>query len=237
MVADPPYAIHYDPAWRERAGLGHQRQTGTIPNDDRVDWSDAYRLFPGNVAYTWHAGLHAGETAAAIEACGFRIRAQIIWVKQHHALNRSGQYHWRHENCWYSVREGKKSNWTGDRTQSTVWEVANLNAFGGSKEIATGHGAQKPVELLRRPILNNTQRGEIIYDPFLGSGTNLIAAELTERICYGLEIDDKYCDVTVRRWQTVTGKQAVLEGDGRTFDQVAEERAKAVEALPCPDLD
>jgi DNA modification methylase len=80
------------------------------------------------------------------------------------------------------VREGKTSNWCGDRTQSTIWEVANLNPFGGCHEDrATGHGTQKPIELMRRPILNNTRLGEIVYDPFLGSGTTLIAAELTGR--------------------------------------------------------
>ena len=203
MITDPPYGVDYDPGWRERAGLGSARQTGTIPNDDRVDWSQAYRLYPGDVAYIWHAGVHAAEVAAGLEAAGFRIRAQIIWAKQHFALSR-GDYHWKHEPCWYAVRDGKSSNWSGDRTQSTVWEVANLNPFGGSKESATGHSAQKPIELMRRPILNNTKRGEIIYDPFLGSGTTLIAAELTDRICYGLEIDPRYVDLTVVRWQKLT---------------------------------
>jgi DNA modification methylase len=236
MITDPPYGVDYDPGWRERAGLGSARQTGTIPNDDRVDWSQAYRAFPGDVAYIWHAGVHAAEVAAGLEAAGFRIRAQIIWAKQHFALSR-GDYHWKHEPCWYAVREGKSSNWCGDRTQSTVWEVANLNPFGGSNEPATGHGAQKPIELMRRPILNNTQRGEIIYDPFLGSGTTLIAAELTDRICYGLEIDPRYVELTVARWQKLTGHNAVLESDGRSFQQVSEARREASEVRACPVLD
>jgi DNA modification methylase len=109
--------------------------------------------------------------------------------------------------------------------------VANLNPFGGSREEpATGHGAQKPVELMRRPILNNTRSRDIVYDPFLGSGTTLIAAELTDRVCYGLEIDPCYVDVIVMRWQELTGKKAVLEGDGRTFEQVAQERKQMQEA-------
>ena len=85
---------------------------------------------------------------------------------------------------------------------------------------------QKPVELMRRPILNHTKRGELVYDPFLGSGTTLAAAELTERVCCGLELDPKYVDVVVQRWQGLTGKQATLEGDGRTFEQVSQERRK-----------
>ena len=132
--------------------------------------------------------------------------------------------HWRHEPAYYCVREGKDSNWCGDRTQSTVWEVPNLNPFGGSEEAATGHGTQKPLELMRRPILNNTARGDIVYDPFLGSGTTVEAAEVTERICYGLEIDPSYVDLIILRWQSLTGRQALLEASGQTFDQVAAER-------------
>jgi hypothetical protein len=113
--------------------LGRTQQTGLVKNDDRLDWTEAYKLFLGDVAYVWHAGLHAAEVTAGLEAAGFRIRAQIIWVKQHFALSR-GDYHWKHENCWYAVREGKSSNWCGDRKQSTVWEIPNLNPFGGSSE-------------------------------------------------------------------------------------------------------
>lgn len=231
MITDPPYGVEYDPKWREEAGLGRQRQTGAVANDDRVDWSAAYRLFPGDVAYVWHAGVHAAAVASGLESAGFRIRAQIIWAKQHFALSR-GDYHWQHEPCWYAVREGKSSHWNGDRTQSTLWQVPNLNPFGGSSdEAATGHGTQKPVELMRRPILNNSVRGDVIYDPFLGSGTTLIAAQLTERICYGLDIAPRYVDVIVRRWQLLTKQPAILEADRRTFDDVAQERCAAVEAL------
>lgn len=229
MVTDPPYGIFLDPTWRERANLGRLRQTGTVANDDRVDWSAAYRLFTGDVAYVWHAGVHAAEVATSLEATGFRIRSQIIWAKQHFALSR-GDYHWQHEPCWYAVREGKSSNWSGDRKQSTLWEVANLNPFGGSREEeATGHGTQKPLELMRLPILNNTNSGEIVYDPFLGSGTTLIAAEQTGRFCYAIDIDPRYVDVAIRRWEKHSGKPAVLAGDGRTLDEISAERTRAAE--------
>jgi DNA modification methylase len=223
MVTDPPYGVDYDPIWRERAGLGQQRQTGTVANDQKVDWTAAYLLFPGDVAYVWHAGVHAAEVAAGLEAAGFRIRSQIIWAKQHFALSR-GDYHWQHEPCWYAVRQGQTANWCGDRTQSTLWQVANLNPFGGSQEEATGHGTQKPMELMRRPILNNSARGDVVYDPFLGSGTTLIAAHEVDRTCFGMDIDPRYVDVAVRRWQKLTGQAAVLASDGRTFDQVTEAR-------------
>ncbi|MGI8959283.1 MAG: DNA modification methylase [Bryobacteraceae bacterium] len=229
MVTDPPYGVGYDPQWREQAGLGVQRQTGIVQNDDRVDWAEAFELFRGDVAYVWHAGLYAAEVAASLKQAGFSIRSQIIWAKQHFALSR-GNYHWQHEPCWYAVRQGRPAHWCGDRKQSTLWEVSNLNPFGGSDEFATGHGTQKPVELMCRPILNHTARGEMVYDPFLGSGSTLAAAEGEGRICYGLEIDPLYADVIVLRWQTLTKKAAILEGDRRTFDQIRAERRSAREA-------
>jgi DNA modification methylase len=228
MITDPPYGVNYDPLWREEAGLGGQRQTGTVANDDRVDWSEAFLLFPGDVVYVWHAGLYAGEVASSLQSCGFAIRSQIIWAKQHFALSR-GHYHWQHEPCWYAVRAGKPASWCGDRKQATVWEVSNLNPFGGEKQAdtITGHGTQKPVELMRRPLRNHTERGGLVYDPFLGSGSTLMAAEDIGRVCYGLELSPAYVDVIVERWQKLTGRKAALEEDGRSFDEIARERVGA----------
>jgi DNA modification methylase len=137
-----------------------------------------------------------------------------------------GDYHWQHEPCYYAVREGKPSNWCGDRKQTTLWEVSNLSPFGrpDGENVATGHRAQKPVEVMRRPILNNTRIGDAVYDPFLGSGTTLIAAQLTERICYGIEIDPAYADMIVERWQKVTQREAVLQASGLSFEE--QRRAK-----------
>jgi hypothetical protein len=226
MVTDPPWGVEYDPQWRERAGLGRQRQVGTVCNDDQVDWSAAYRLFPGDVAYVWHSGVHAVEVARGLVSADFQIRSQVIWVKQHFALSR-GHYHWAHEPCWVCVRNGRTANWCGDRTQSTVWQVPNLNPFGGNRlEAATGHGTQKPAELMRRPILNHTKRGDTVYDPFLGSGTTLIAAEQSERLCYGVDIDPRYVDVAVQRWEQFSGNQAKLDGNGQSFQQVREARGR-----------
>jgi DNA modification methylase len=227
MIIDQPYGVDLNPIWREEAGLGSAVQTGRVANDDRVDWSAAHRLFQGDIAYVWHAGIHSGPVAAGLEDLGFEIRAQIIWTKQHFVLSR-GAYHWAHEPCFYCVRKGARSHWRGDRTQSTVWPVATLNPFGGKnpEETATGHGTQKPIELMRRPILNHTERGEAIYDAFLGSGTCLVAAELTGRVCCGLEIDAKYVDLIVCRWQQLTGRVATLDGDGRSFAEIQAERLK-----------
>jgi DNA modification methylase len=231
MVTDPPYGVDLEPEWREQAGLNPRtRQGGKVANDDRIDWSEAWALFPGDVAYVWHAGIHAAEVALGLQTCGFQIRSQIIWVKQHFAISR-GAYHWLHEPCWYAVRKGQTGHWRGGRKQTTVWEVANLNPFGGAGAVeneATGHGAQKPVEIMRRPILNHTRPGEACYEPFLGSGSTLIAAESTGRICYGMEIDPRYVDVAVLRWQRFTGQQAVLDGERRTFEEIARGRRREV---------
>jgi DNA modification methylase len=97
--------------------------------------------------------------------------------------------------------------------------------MGGSDETKFDHPTQKPVELMRRPILNHTKRGELVYEPFMGSGTTLAAAELTERTCCGLELDPKYIDVIVQRWQDLSGKKAKLEADGRSFEEVSQERS------------
>jgi DNA modification methylase len=133
-----------------------------------------------------------------------------------------GDYHWKHECCSYAVRRGKKSHWQGDRTQTTVWEIANNNPFGNRhREQSWGHGTQKPVECMRRPIVNNSRPGQLVYDPFLGSGTTLIAAELTGRLCCGLEISRPYVDVILRRWQAFTGRTAIRQASGQSFDERA----------------
>jgi hypothetical protein len=134
-----------------------------VLNDDRADWREAYALFPGEVAYVWHGALHGDVVAAGLAACGWQLRAQIIWAKQHFTLSR-GDYHWKHETCWYAVREGKTSQWQGDRAQTTVWEIANNNPFGNrEREQSWGHRTQKPVECMRRPIVNNSRPGQPGY--------------------------------------------------------------------------
>jgi DNA modification methylase len=222
MIADPPYGVGYDPAWRGRRKLsGGKLARGRVLNDDRADWREAYALYPGDVAYVWHGALYSDIVADGLAASGFLPRAQIVWVKQHFTLSR-GDYHWKHETCWYAVREGKTSHWHGDRKQTTVWEFPNNNPFGNRQHEQTwGHGTQKPVECMRRPIDNNSRPGQVVYDPFLGSGTTLIAAEMTGRVCYGLELNPAYVDVIVRRWQAFTGRKARHQASGQLFDERA----------------
>jgi DNA modification methylase len=196
-----------------------------ILNDEQADWGATWDLFPGSIAYVWHGALHAATVADSLVEHGFTLRAQIIWAKERLVMSR-GDYHWKHEPAWYAVRT--KGNWTGDRKQTTVWEIAS-----GGQDTETSHATQKPVECMRRPMQNNSLAGEAVYDPFLGSGTTLIAAETTGRICIGMELDPRHVDVAVRRWQAFTGVAASLLGDGRSFDVIAlERRAKAKNSTP-----
>lgn len=222
MATDPPYGVDYDPAWRHRAGVNHSGRVGRVRNDERADWEAAWALFPGNIAYVWHGALHATTVAESLVRQGFTIRAQIIWAKERLVIGR-GDYHWQHEPCWYAVRS--TGHWTGDRKQTTLWTIGS-----GGQDTETAHGTQKPVECMRRPIRNNSGPGEAVYDPFIGSGTTLIAAQTTGRVCLGLEIDPAYVDVAVRRWQAFTGDQAALLANGRSFEAIAAERASGSES-------
>jgi DNA modification methylase len=216
MTTDPPYGVAYDPAWRNRMAGTATKRTGRVLNDDRADWREAWALFGGEVAYVWHGALHATTVAESLLACGFELRAQIVWAKDALVLGR-GHYHWKHEPCWYAVRG--HGHWHGDRSQTTLWEIS-----GRKQDAATVHGTQKPVECMRRPIENNSAPGEAVYEPFSGSGTTIIAAEMAGRACHAVELDPRYVDVAVRRWQAFTGEAAVLERDGRPFAAIAEDR-------------
>jgi DNA modification methylase len=205
----------YDPDWRNRAGTSQTKRTGKVLNDDRADWRDAWALFPGDVAYVWHGALHAGTVAQSLIASGFDIRSQIIWAKDRLVLSRGRhhwQHHWQHEPCWYAVRG--KGHWSGDRTQTTLWTIANRD-----QDAATVHGTQKPVECMRRPMLNNASAGQAVYEPFSGSGTTIIAAQSCGRVCHAMELDPAYVDVAVQRWQDFAGKQAI-RSDGLAFDDL-----------------
>ena len=218
MVTDPPYGVNYDPVWRNDAAASATRRTGKVLNDDRADWQEAWALFPGDIAYVWHGALHATTVAGSLLAAGFDIRSQIIWAKERLVLSR-GDYHWQHEPCWYAVRRNGKGHWTGDRKQTTLWSIASRD-----QDAETVHGTQKPVECMRRPILNNSKPGDAVYDPFLGSGTTLIAAETEGRRCFGIELNPAYVDVIVRRWQDFTGLKATLHGTDKTWEDVANDR-------------
>lgn len=205
MVTDPPYGVAYDPTWRDEAGGkfgdGRTKQRGKVANDDRADWSPTWKLWAAAVAYVWHASLKTAAVETSLVGAGYESRANIIWRKPHFLLSR-GNYHWQHEPCWYAVRKGAPSGWCGDRSQSTVWDIAGTNPAGRSRDEAdekTGHGTQKPVECMARPIRNHFEPGVVVADPFLGSGTTIVAAERERRLCYGTELSPGYVAVILER--------------------------------------
>jgi DNA modification methylase len=216
MVTDPPYGVEYDPEWRHRLGVNKSFKRGKIKNDERADWTEAWTLFPGEIAYVWHGALHSSTVAESLVRAGFAIRSQIIWAKERLVMSR-GDYHWQHEPCWYAVR--KKGNWTGDRKQTTLWDIPSRG-----QDAETKHATQKPVECMRRPMLNNSSPGQAVYEPFSGSGSTLIAAHSCGRVCYAIEIDPIYVDVAVRRWQAFAGDSAIRQRDGRAFAELDAER-------------
>lgn len=224
MVTDPPYGVDYDPAWRNEACVSATARTGRVSNDDRADWREAWALFPGDVAYVWHAGVHCRTVAESLEACGLAIRSQIIWAKPRFVLGR-GDYHWQHEPCFYAVRKGASGKWQGARDQSTLWTIGT-----GDEDSATVHGTQKPVECMRRPLLNNSAKGDSVYEPFAGSGSTIVAAESTGRRCFAMEIDPRYCDVIIERWQTFASTAAVLAGDRCSFSDITLKRRSRIGA-------
>jgi DNA modification methylase len=205
MVTDPPYGVEYDPAWRREAGVNRNvHKLGTVTNDDCADWYEAWALFPGDVAYVWHAGLKGDVVHASLVRTGLIPRAQIIWAKDRFVLSR-GDYHWQHEPCLYAVRDEASAHRTDDRTQTTLWTIPARDDAGH------GHGTQKRVECMRRPIQNHAIPD--IYEPFAGSGTTLIAAEQLRRRCFALKIEPRYVQVAIDRWEAFTGQTAQKVGD------------------------
>ena len=235
MVTDPPYGVEYNAGWRNDAaqagytsmgrGPPGGRAVGKVENDNRADWREAWALFPGAVVYVWHAPTKVGVVAQSLEATKFVIRAQIIWGKNNIVVSR-GDYHPQHESLFYAVRKGATGHWAGDRKQTTLWNIDK------PMKSETGHSTQKPIECMKRPIENNSCSGDAVYDPFVGSGTTIIACEMTRRRALAIEVEPGYVDVAVQRWQEFTGKKAVLEATGRTFDQTRAERALPKKRAP-----
>ncbi len=208
MVTDPPYGVNYDPSRRHRS-----KALGRVLNDHIADWSDAWELFDGDVAYVYHASEFSGVVRTSLESKGLKPRCMIVWVKSNYPplvygindeqVSRLGLYHHQFEPLWYCIRDKGNAEWIGGKSQTTIWEVDSR------REHKRGHPTEKPSECMERPIRNH--RGDV-YDPFLGSGTTMIAAENLGRKCYGLEIDPGYCDVIVERWESLTGEKAVRNG-------------------------
>jgi DNA modification methylase len=204
MVTDPPYGVNYDPNWRNELHVPTSgRAIGKVLNDDNADWTEAYKLFEGDIAYVYHAGANSGIFYDSLIKAGFEIRSQIIWNKSQMAFSQCN-YHPKHEPCYYAVRKGRKANWQADRKQTTVWDIDK------PQRLETGHSTQKPLECMARPIRHNSSPGDLVYDPFSGSGTTIIACENLQRKCRAIELNPGYVAIAIERWHEVTSKEPKL---------------------------
>jgi DNA modification methylase len=221
LVTDPPYGIRLDLTWRDKAA-GRERREGhgrasdhattSLTGDDRVDWSAAFELVPSlRVAYVWHAAIHAPEVAAGLTRIGFEIVGQIIWDKGLFVLSR-GWYSWIHEPCWVGRKPGQAVPFLGPRNQSTIWRAPSPKRVPGPDDDGQfDRPTQKPVMLAETPIRNHLKLGEAAYDPFVGSGTSLVAAERVGRSCFAMEIKPAFAQLALERWQAFTGRTAVRD--------------------------
>ena len=206
-LTDPPYNVAYE---------GKTKDSLTIQNDSMGD--DQFRQFlrdayvaanavmkAGAVFYIWHADSEGYNFRGAAQDAGWKVRQCLIWKKSSMVMGRQ-DYHWKHEPCLYGWKEGASHLWATDRKQTTILEFEKPNRNGE-------HPTMKPVALFEYQLLNNTKGGDIVLDSFGGSGTTMIAAEKNGRVGYLMELDPKYCDVIVKRWEDFTGKKAVLLTD------------------------
>jgi len=197
----------------EGDGTGSRRRKGhrntTVSGDTRADWSEAFALVPSlTFGYVWHASAHSAEVAVGLARIGFEHVAQVIWEKTLFAMGRSG-ITGQHEPCWVVRRVGAKVPFLGDRDQSTVWRAASPKMImANSDEEKLDHPTQKPVLLFETPIRNHLRPGGAVYDPFVGSGTAIVAAETLGRRCYAMEIDPRFVQLSIERWQGFTGRTA-----------------------------
>jgi site-specific DNA-methyltransferase (adenine-specific) len=220
-LTDPPYNVAYE---------GKTKDALKIKNDSMGD--DQFRQFlrdaytaadtvmkPGAVFYIWHADIEGYNFRGAAQDAGWKVRQCLIWKKSSMVMGRQ-DYHWKHEPCLYGWKEGAGHLWAADRKQTTILEFDKPSRNGE-------HPTMKPVALFEYQLLNNTKGGDIVLDSFGGSGTTLIAAEKNRRVARLMELDPKYCDVIVKRWQDFTGKQAVHLESGKTFAEVSNGGARA----------
>jgi DNA modification methylase len=224
LVTDPPYGVSLDLTWRDRASgspdpaarrsrsAGHRNTD--LAGDTRVDWSEAFALVPSlSVGYVWHAGVHAAVVAAGLERIGFEIVSQVIWDKGAFTLGRAW-YHWGHEPCWVVRTKRARLPFRGPRDQATIWRAPSPKMpSAGSTEPVLDHPTQKPLLLFETPIRNHLKPGEAVYDPFLGSGTCLIAAERCGMRAFAMELDPVYVEVALRRWERFSRHAAVRIDD------------------------
>jgi len=211
-LTDPPYNVAYEGGTKEKLTI----QNDSMGNDDfRQFLRDAYLaadavMKAGAVFYIWHADSEGYNFRGAAQDAGWKVRQCLIWKKSQLVMGRQ-DYHWQHEPCLYGWKDGAAHLWATDRKQTTILEFDKPSRNGE-------HPTMKPVELFAYQMLNNTKGSDIVLDSFGGSGTTIIAAEKHGRVAYLMELDPKYCDVIIKRWQDFTGQKAVHAETGEAFD-------------------
>ena len=221
VFTDPPYNVDYEGYTEDRLKMQGDNMTAEQFRQFLATSFANYRAIvkPGASLYICHPSSWQREFQNALEAADFEVRCQIIWAKNTFAWG-FGRYKFQHEPIFYCHVAGQKDPWYGDKSQSTLWE---------EKKPAANrvHPTAKPVELIDRALINSSKSGGLVVDLFGGSGSTLIACERRGRKARLMEIDPRYADCIVRRWQEYAGNQAILDGDGRTFEAVARERMGA----------
>jgi len=220
-LTDPPYNVAYE---------GRTKDALKIQNDSMSD--DGFRQFlrdantaadavmkPGAVFYIWHSDSEGYNFRGACHDVGWQVRQCLIWKKQKMVMGMQ-DYHWKHEPCLYGWKGGAGHLWATDRKQTTILEFDRPSSN-------AEHPTMKPVALFEYQMLNNTKGGDQVLDSFAGSGTTAIACETHGRFARMMELDPKYCDVIIQRWQNFTGQTATLESTGQTFTELQAERGAA----------
>lgn len=220
-LTDPPYNVAYEGKTKDALTIKNDKMDG---DTFRVFLRDAYIaadavMKAGAVFYIWHADLEGYNFRGAAKDAGWTVRQCLVWKKQSMVMGRQ-DYHWKHEPCLYGWKDGAAHLWATDRKQTTILEFDRPSRNGE-------HPTMKPVELFEYQMLNNTKGSDLVLDSFGGSGTTAIACEKHGRCARLMELDPKYCDVIINRWQNFTGKEAVHIESGKTFNELKAERANA----------
>jgi len=216
VFTDPPYGVSYIPGNRPVKGRKQEMNPGQMIKNDEMSVSEykpwfksivsnvATVLKDGGAIYVWNGFKQFGHMNDVLADAGFHVSNIITWVKPSISISYA-DYSFQSEFCLYAWKEGEAHVWKGPANESNVWFV---NRDGVNTLI---HQNQKPLELSKRAIKNSSNRGEVVFDPFLGSGATLISSELLGRTCYGIEIEPKYCDAIVQRYIKLVGKDRVSE--------------------------
>jgi DNA modification methylase len=215
VFTDPPYNVDYSGYTEEKLKIQGDKMSDAefAAFLERTFRACRTGVKQGASLYICHGSSYQREFQNALERAGFEVRCQLIWAKNTFAWG-FGRYKFQHEPIFYCHVAGQSDSWYGDKSQATLWH---------EKKPAANrlHPTMKPVELIERALVNSSKGGDLVFDPFGGSGSTLIACEKLGRNAALIELDPKYADVIIKRWEAFSGKQALLERTGETFHDIA----------------